>query len=139
MSEVKVAKLFRNGGSQAVRLPAEFRFEGDEVYVRRDEATGDVILSNASRASHQAYWDDLFARFDSIPQEERDEFARIMDEIVADRQRRPVSAASRRAYWDEFFARLDANRVEDEDFDTYMTERPMNAPIRHRNVFEDEG
>ena len=39
------AKLFRNGRSQAVRLPSEFRFEGTEVFVRRDEKTGDVILS----------------------------------------------------------------------------------------------
>jgi antitoxin VapB len=46
MSEVRVAKLFMNGGSQAVRLPAEFRFEGDEVYVRRDTCTGDVVLSS---------------------------------------------------------------------------------------------
>ncbi len=29
------AKLFRNGRSQAVRLPREFRFEGDRVRVRR--------------------------------------------------------------------------------------------------------
>ena len=29
------AKLFRNGRSQAVRLPKEFRFEGDEVRIRR--------------------------------------------------------------------------------------------------------
>ncbi len=42
---VKTAKLFTNGGSQAVRLPAEFRFEGDEVYIRRDPRTGNVILS----------------------------------------------------------------------------------------------
>ncbi len=42
----KIAKLFVNGGSQAVRLPVEFRFDGaDEVYVRRDTVTGDVILS----------------------------------------------------------------------------------------------
>ncbi len=41
----KKAKLFNNGGSQAVRLPAEFRFDGDFVYVRRDERSGDVILS----------------------------------------------------------------------------------------------
>jgi antitoxin VapB len=41
----RMAKLFANGRSQAVRLPAEFRFEGSEVYVRRDPATGDVILS----------------------------------------------------------------------------------------------
>lgn len=47
MSEVKTAKLFRNGGSQAVRLPAEFRFEGDIVYIRPGERAGDVILSEA--------------------------------------------------------------------------------------------
>jgi antitoxin VapB len=41
----KTAKLFRNGRSQAVRLPSEYRFEGTEVFVRRDPATGDVILS----------------------------------------------------------------------------------------------
>lgn len=41
----QVAKVFQNGGSQAVRLPAEFRFDSAEVYVRRDAATGDVILS----------------------------------------------------------------------------------------------
>lgn len=41
----QTAKLFSNGRSQAVRLPKEFRFEGSEVYVRRDPQTGDVILS----------------------------------------------------------------------------------------------
>jgi antitoxin VapB len=41
----KTAKLFRNGRSQAVRLPAEFRFDGKEVFIRKDEETGDVILS----------------------------------------------------------------------------------------------
>ena len=46
MNETRVAKLFKNGASQAVRLPAGFRFEGDEVYVTRDDATGDVVLSN---------------------------------------------------------------------------------------------
>jgi antitoxin VapB len=30
------AKLFRNGGSQAVRLPKDCRFDGDEVLVRRE-------------------------------------------------------------------------------------------------------
>jgi antitoxin VapB len=41
----RTAKLFRNGRSQAVRLPADFRFEAKEVYIRQDSATGDVILS----------------------------------------------------------------------------------------------
>jgi len=35
MAETGIAKLFRNGRSQAVRLPKEFRFEGDQVRVRR--------------------------------------------------------------------------------------------------------
>ncbi len=41
----KTAKLFNHGGGQAVRLPAEFCFEGAEVYIRRDPRTGNVILS----------------------------------------------------------------------------------------------
>jgi antitoxin VapB len=41
----RTAKLFRNGRSLAVRLPVEFRFEGTEVFIRRDPTTGDVILS----------------------------------------------------------------------------------------------
>jgi antitoxin VapB len=32
---MKLAKLFQNGQSQAVRLPKEFRFEGSEVFIKR--------------------------------------------------------------------------------------------------------
>jgi antitoxin VapB len=32
---VMFAKLFRNGRSQAIRLPKEFRFSGDTVRIRR--------------------------------------------------------------------------------------------------------
>ena len=39
------AKLFRNGRSQAVRLPAAFRFEGKEVEIARDPETGAVVLT----------------------------------------------------------------------------------------------
>lgn len=52
----RTAKLFRNGRSQAVRLPAEFRFEGKEVFVRQDPTTGDVILSR-----HPDSWESFFA------------------------------------------------------------------------------
>lgn len=45
----KIAKLFMNGSSQAVRLPAEFRFDSNEVFIRRDTMTGDVILSRRPR------------------------------------------------------------------------------------------
>ena len=53
------AKLFKNGRSQAVRLPAQFRFEGDEVFIRRDPVTGDVILSARPEG-----WDDFFELVD---------------------------------------------------------------------------
>jgi antitoxin VapB len=35
MPETRIARLFRNGRSQAVRLPHEFRFAGDRVRIRR--------------------------------------------------------------------------------------------------------
>ena len=51
-----IAKLFATGGSQAVRLPAEFRFDGvNEVYIRRDEQTGDVVLSTRSTGDWQEF------------------------------------------------------------------------------------
>jgi antitoxin VapB len=59
MSQSK-AKLFNNGRSQAVRLPVKFRFEGTEVYIRRDPQTGDVILSRKP-----ADWSEFLAIRDS--------------------------------------------------------------------------
>ena len=35
------AKLFRNGKSQAVRLPKEYRFDDDEVYIKK---IGNLVL-----------------------------------------------------------------------------------------------
>ena len=45
-----------SGRSQAVRLPKEFRFEGTEVFIRRDPLTGDIILSRKPES-----WEGLFA------------------------------------------------------------------------------
>jgi antitoxin VapB len=50
------AKIFQTGRSQAVRLPKEFRFEGSEVYIRRDPKTGDVVLSRKPDS-----WGELFS------------------------------------------------------------------------------
>jgi antitoxin VapB len=35
MPKTDIARLFQNGRSQAVRLPKEFRFEGNRVRIRR--------------------------------------------------------------------------------------------------------
>jgi antitoxin VapB len=57
----RTAKLFRNGRSQAVRLPSEYRSDGSEVYVRRDPATGDVIRSRRPES-----WEDFFEMMKDI-------------------------------------------------------------------------
>ncbi len=78
----RTAKLFSNGRSQAVRLPAEYRFPGSEVYVRRDAATGDIILSRRPD-SWQDFFDlmktidvpkDFMANRDDIPPQKRELF-----------------------------------------------------------------
>ena len=68
----RTAKLFLNGRSQAVRLPAEFRFAGKEVFIRQDKTTGDVILSRRPES-----WDSFF----KLRQE-----ANVPDEFMADRK-----------------------------------------------------
>jgi len=57
----RTAKLFRNGRSQAVRLPVDCRFEGSEVYIRRDPVSGDVILSRRPES-----WRDFFELMKTI-------------------------------------------------------------------------
>jgi antitoxin VapB len=51
----QTARLFTNGRSQAVRLPAAYRFDTKEVFIRQDPETGDVILSRKPNN-----WDDFF-------------------------------------------------------------------------------
>jgi antitoxin VapB len=59
------AKLFSHGGSQAVRLPKAFRFEGSEVTVRRE---GDAVILEPVAAKPprtQADLDAMWARIDA--------------------------------------------------------------------------
>ena len=65
------AKVFMSGRSQAVRIPMEYRFSTDEVYIRRDPATGDVILSQAPGS-----WAEIFAALDA---------AGVPEDFLADR------------------------------------------------------
>jgi antitoxin VapB len=60
------AKLFRHGGSQAVRLPKAFRFEGTEVTVRRDGEA--VILEpiKQERPPTREEMDAFWAKVDSL-------------------------------------------------------------------------
>lgn len=57
---VKTAKLFKNGDSQAVRLPKEFRFAGEEVLIKR-VGSAVVLLPKAKS------WDTLVQSLDKFP------------------------------------------------------------------------
>ena len=57
------AKLFWNGRSQAVRLPKEFRFEGDRVRVTRMGAG--VLLEPVPEGGKESL-EELFARMDAM-------------------------------------------------------------------------
>lgn len=67
---MQTAKVFRHGGSQAVRLPAEYRFDRDEVFVWRDEATGYLVLS-----AQPASWTGFIGLRDQLLAEHSTEIA----------------------------------------------------------------
>ncbi len=75
----RTAKLFKNGRSQAVRLPSEFRFEGDEVNISRDPSTGGVLLTPKA-----GNFQEFFRLRDALTQQQRDEF------VIPGRDRSPV-------------------------------------------------
>jgi antitoxin VapB len=73
---MKTAKLFKHGRSQAVRLPAEFRFKGKEVLIWCDPVSGDVILRPDNGKFRN--WIKLRDRLlPGIPPEERNAFDKL--------------------------------------------------------------
>lgn len=52
---VRVAKIFQNGRSQAVRLPREFRFEEDEILIRKE---GDNVILSPRPKSWEAFFNE---------------------------------------------------------------------------------
>lgn len=57
------AKLFQTGRSQAVRLPKAFRFEGQEVIIKR--VSNGVLLIPQSPEGQRAFWEGWYA---SLPE-----------------------------------------------------------------------
>ena len=57
-----IAKIFKNGQSQAVRLPKKFRFENqDELFVKKVE-NGIILLSK----NDKSIWDNMFDKLDEF-------------------------------------------------------------------------
>ncbi len=72
---MKTAKIFKNGRSQAVRLPKEFRFDCDEVFVHR---RGDKVILSAKEPGWDEFFDsvsvfgeDFLAEREDLPPQER--------------------------------------------------------------------
>lgn len=66
---MQTAKLFQNGQSQAVRLPKEFRFQGDKVFIKR---MGNAVVLLPYHDS----WQSLFESLDQFSEdfmEQRDQ------------------------------------------------------------------
>lgn len=53
---MKTAKLFQNGQSQAVRLPKEFRFDDDHVFIKK---SGNVVMLIPAKGSWEALMKSL--------------------------------------------------------------------------------
>ncbi len=59
------AKVFQNGRSQAVRIPAQFRFKTDHVYLEHDPEKGTLTLSEQpTQKSRAERLREIFKEFD---------------------------------------------------------------------------
>ena len=77
MASTEKARVFMSGRSQAIRIPVEFRFNSQEVYIRRNPQNGEIILSE--RPPKQSLT-EIFAMIDA---------ARGEDELELDRDTTP--------------------------------------------------
>ena len=71
------AKIFRNGQSQAIRLPKEYRFRGTKVYVKR---MGNAVVLIPEQDSWQTLVDSL---------------AHFSDDFMTERQQPPTQQRER--------------------------------------------
>ncbi len=71
---MKTAKVFKQGNSQAVRLPKEFRFQDDEIFIRKQGDTVLLIPKKSSRWQHLKNCVGKFkGGFERTPQSEFDD------------------------------------------------------------------
>lgn len=81
---MKTAKIFKSGHSQAIRLPKEFRFENEEVFIKK--AGNAVILLPIKKS-----WDHLFKSLD-----------KFSDDFMAEREQPEIQI--RKGFFDEVHA-----------------------------------
>ena len=77
MTRIEKARVFMSGRSQAVRIPVEYRFTSDEVFIRRNPQNGEIILSE--KPQHDSLR-EIFAQIDAAGE---------ADELLRDRDTTP--------------------------------------------------
>ena len=85
MPSFEKAKVFMSGRSQAVRIPAQYRFPSGEVYIRRDPKNGDVVLSQSPGALRDIL--DALHKLD------------IPDDFLSPAERAHAQASQERTEW----------------------------------------
>lgn len=76
---METAKLFKSGRSQAVRLPKEFRFGGEEVYIKK---VGDAVVLLPREGS----WRTLYESLEAFSQD----FMQGRDQPASQEEREPL-------------------------------------------------
>jgi len=86
------AKVFTNGNSQAIRLPKAFRVDVDEMWIARNEVTGEITLKpKDSETLRQRRLDALMAAIAENP---------LPDDFLPDASRQNNPPKNPFADWD---------------------------------------
>ena len=67
---MQTAKIFKNGRSQAVRLPKEFQFEGEEVFIQKH---GDAVILIPHEKAWEVFLESLNEFTDDFMEEGREQ------------------------------------------------------------------
>ncbi len=76
---MQTAKLFENGRSQAVRLPKNYQFEGDDVYIQK---IGDVVILFPKNKDWEIFLEGLHSFSDDFMSEGREQGIEDGREII---------------------------------------------------------
>ena len=74
----RVAKIFKNGRSQAVRLPKEFRFESEEVFIWKE---GSRIVLSPKPKSWREFFEEVPLASDDFMNEREDITPQVREDL----------------------------------------------------------
>lgn len=67
LNTVTTAKVFTNGNSQAIRLPKAYRVDVSEMWISKNEVTGEIILKPKDDDERLRKLNQLFKMIEELP------------------------------------------------------------------------